>query len=70
MSTARRLWFAKAFVVLTVLATSLCAQDTTLPTASENPAVIDQAWQNATAKFSPQRGKLLEEVDRADHEGP
>jgi alpha-L-fucosidase len=70
MLTARRLWFAKAFVVLTVFATPLCAQDTTFPTASENPAVIDQAWQNATAKFSPQRGKLLEEVDRADHEGP
>src|SRR5262249_45318672 len=49
---------------------SQSASSPTAPTAFEDPAVIDQAWQNAAAKFAPQREKLLQEVDRADHQGP
>jgi len=49
---------------------SQSAVSPTAPTASEDPTVIDQAWQNAAAKFAPQREKLLQGVDRADHQGP
>jgi alpha-L-fucosidase len=42
----------------------------TTPTASEDPAVIDQAWQKASAKYDTQRQAILKDVDRVDHGGP
>lgn len=46
------------------------SQTTTAPTASADPALIDQAWQNASAKYNAPRAALLKEVDRAGHQGP
>jgi len=42
----------------------------TAPTASEDPAVIDQAWQKASAKYDAPRTAILSVVDRVAHQGP
>jgi alpha-L-fucosidase len=42
----------------------------TSPTASEDPAIIDQLWQKASSKYDGPRTAILNEVDRAGHEGP
>jgi len=42
----------------------------TAPTASEDPAVIDQAWQKASAKYDAPRTAILSDVDRVAHQGP
>ncbi len=42
----------------------------TTPTAAQDPAVIDQAWQKASAKYDAPRSALLKEVDRGAHQGP
>jgi alpha-L-fucosidase len=39
-------------------------------TASEEPIMIDQAWQHASAKYDQARAALLKDVERASHEGP
>ncbi len=39
-------------------------------TASEEPMVIDQAWQRASTKYDEARAAILKEVDRKGHEGP
>ena len=39
------------------------AQIATAPTASEEPANIDQLWQKASSKYDAQRAALLKEVD-------
>ena len=46
------------------------AQNPTTPTASQDPATIDQAWQKASSKYDSQRANLLREVDKGDQEGP
>jgi len=50
--------------------TSLFAENATAPTASQDPASIDQLWQKAVNKYDAQRGTLLKEVDAVDHQGP
>jgi alpha-L-fucosidase len=52
-----------------VLPWGLVAQVATAPTASEDPAVIDQAWQKASANYDAQRAAIVEEVDRVGHQG-
>src|ERR1700686_5419798 len=42
----------------------------TAPTASEDPAVIDQIWQKASAKYDAPRSTILKEVDQVAHQGP
>ncbi len=42
----------------------------TAPTASQDPAAIDQIWQKASAKYDAARQALLADVSRADGEGP
>jgi alpha-L-fucosidase len=49
---------------------SLHAQNATAPTASQDPAVIDQTWQKAVSKYDSKRAALLKEVDDFDHQGP
>ena len=50
---------------MTVLSalSSLHAQNATAPTASQDPAVIDQVWQKASSKYDSERAALLKEVD-------
>jgi len=42
----------------------------TAPTYSEDPNVIDQAWQKGSAKYDAARQAVLTTVARADDEGP
>ena len=57
-------------VVVTFAVSMLHAQSPTAPTAAEDPAIIDQAWQKASSKYDSQRAALLKQVDAADHQGP
>lgn len=46
------------------------AQSATAPTASEDPAKIDQIWQKASSKYDAERAVLLKEVDATNRQGP
>lgn len=46
------------------------AQAPTAATASEDPAKLDQIWQEASKKFDTQRAALLKEVDDTNRQGP
>jgi alpha-L-fucosidase len=60
-----------AAVVLGLSAfSSMRAQDVTAPTASEDPAIIDQAWQKASSKYDSARAALLKDVDSTNAQGP
>jgi alpha-L-fucosidase len=58
------------------VAVALCAlsimhgQSATTPTASEDTASIDQAWQKGSSKYDAQRVAVLEQVDKIDQQGP
>jgi alpha-L-fucosidase len=45
-------------------------QSATAPTASEEPAKIDQIWQKASRKYDAERAALLKEVDAIANQGP
>ncbi|MGC2182925.1 MAG: hypothetical protein WA637_06590, partial [Terriglobales bacterium] len=61
--------FSIAVTVLFALS-GLYAQNATAPTASQDPAVIDQVWQKASSKYDSQRATLLKDVDRVNAQGP
>lgn len=71
---ARRLMIACLTAgILAALASKMDAQVPvvpTAPTASQDPALLDQAWQKASAKYDAPRAMILKEVDRVDHQGP
>src|ERR1700758_2204987 len=46
------------------------AQSATAPTATQEPASIDQTWQKASSKYDSERATLLKQVENADHQGP
>ena len=64
--------FADSAIVVLVLSafSILHAQNATAPTASEDPASIDQVWQKASSKYDAERAALLKEVDDVNHQGP
>jgi alpha-L-fucosidase len=49
---------------------NLHGQSPMAPTASEDPASIDQAWQKASRKYDTERGALLKQVDDVNRQGP
>lgn len=58
-------------LVLALFAACLLnAQSAMAPTASKDPASIDQIWQKASSKYDAERGAVLKEVDRVDQQGP
>ena len=59
-----------AVVVGLVAISNLYAQSSTAPTASQDPAVIDQAWQKGSSKYDAPRAAVLEQVDKVDQQGP
>jgi len=60
-----------AGIVLVLFAFNVTyAQSPTAPTASEEPAKIDQIWQRASSKYDGQREALLKEVDGVVSQGP
>lgn len=46
------------------------AQSATAPTATQEPASIDQVWQKASSKYDSERANLLKKVDTMDQQGP
>jgi alpha-L-fucosidase len=40
------------------------------PTASEDPAALDQLWQTAVAKYDAERSKILQHVEDVNAQGP
>ncbi len=48
----------------------LHAQSANAPTASRDPAVIDEVWQKASSKYDAERTAILKQVDSVDHQGP
>jgi alpha-L-fucosidase len=46
------------------------AQSATAPTATQEPASVDQIWQKASSKYDSERGALLKKVDTANQQGP
>ncbi len=46
------------------------AQSATAPTATQEPASVDQIWQKASSKYDTARADLLKKVDSEDHLGP
>jgi alpha-L-fucosidase len=60
-----------AVIVLGLSAfSSLHAQDATAPTASQDPAILDQTWQKAGSKYDGQRATIIKDVDAANAQGP
>ncbi len=59
-------------IIVTMLSAldGLHAQSPTAPTASQDPAVIDQTWQKASSKYDSERATLLKDVDRVNAQGP
>jgi alpha-L-fucosidase len=58
------------FAALPLTLYSQAPTSPTAPTASEDPAVIDQIWQKASGKYDVPRAAILKEVDQAAHQGP
>jgi alpha-L-fucosidase len=48
----------------------LYSQNSTAPTASEDPEQVDRIWQKASSKYDAARSALLNKVDEVDHQGP
>ena len=46
------------------------AQSATAPTATQEPASIDQIWQKASSKYDSERAALLKQVESVDQQGP
>jgi alpha-L-fucosidase len=46
------------------------AQSATAPTATQEPASIDQTWQKVSSKYDSERATLLKRVDSLDQQGP
>ncbi|MGE5326209.1 MAG: alpha-L-fucosidase [Deltaproteobacteria bacterium] len=70
-SLVTKLMTRLSVILLGLSAASLAlAQSATAPTASQDPAVIDQIWQKASSNYDGERARLLKEVDDADHQGP
>ena len=61
-------WFL--LVACGVLALTTRAQDKMAPTASQDPARIDELWQKASAKYDRTRNAILKHVDEVNQKGP
>jgi len=57
-------------IFLPVNANAQVAASPTAPTAAQDPALIDRAWQKASAKYDQPRAAILQDVDRLAHAGP
>ena len=69
-SSLSKLIYAASLMVAIGLPVLSPAQDASAPTASQDPAGIDQIWQRAVAKYDTPRANLLNEVERGIKVGP
>ena len=70
ISRRKAIWVVVVFGLIPGTPRALQAQNATAPTASQDPALVDQAWQKASSKYDGQRASLLQDVDKADQQGP
>lgn len=78
MAAGLRRWLIAAWSLCGVLtfagswalAQSAATSNPTAPTDAQDPKQIDEAWQKASAKYDRAREAILEQVQRAGHEGP
>ena len=66
----RRFAVSVLSVVIVSAFTGIVHAQATAPTASEDPEVIDQIWQKASAKYDAPRSTILKEVESVAHQGP
>ena len=59
-----------AILLLSSAVSMAHAQSATAPTATQEPASIDQIWQKASSKYDSERATLLKKVDSLDQQGP
>jgi len=64
---ARELW---SIAILLSATAFVYSQNSTAPTASNDPKAVDEMWQRSSTKYDGARSALLREVDHADHQGP
>jgi alpha-L-fucosidase len=57
-------------VLLAAPIACLAQSSATAPTVGTDPVVLDRQWAAGNSKYDAQRKKVLEDVERADHEGP
>ncbi len=57
-------------LLLSLPALGQSAVDPDAPTASNDPAAIDQAWQKASSKYDSARNAILQDVDKVNSQGP
>jgi alpha-L-fucosidase len=57
-------------LLLSSAASTARAQSATAPTATQEPASIDQIWQRASSKYDSERSTLLKKVDIVNKRGP
>ena len=57
-------------VMIPTLMAAQTSSDPVSPTASADPAAIDQVWRKASAKYDAQRNAILQQVDKVNGEGP
>ena len=63
--------FVRSLCLIAIVTLPLQGQESpTAPTASTDPAIIDQIWEHATSKYDGKRKQILEEVDRVAQTGP
>ncbi len=68
----RAAWVVASALALAMVPSRVAAQsgDALAPTASQDPAVIDQIWQKAVSKYDAERTKILQDVDKVNAAGP
>jgi alpha-L-fucosidase len=57
-------------LLLSSAVSTAAAQSATAPTATQEPASIDQTWQKASSKYDSERATLRKKVDTVDQQGP
>jgi alpha-L-fucosidase len=70
LAFVRRLAVCVLFGVMVSTFAGIMYAQATAPSASENPEVIDQIWQKASAKYNAPRSTILKEVESVAHQGP
>ena len=68
-----RLFSILTFATILLLSSAVSmahAQSATAPTATQEPASVDQVWQKASSKYDTARADLLKQVDETDRLGP
>ena len=59
-----------AILLLSSAVSMTYAHSATAPTATQEPASIDQIWQKASSKYDSERANLLKKVYCVDQQGP